>query len=142
MVRSRRHAAHATLRAIQDLRSKVREKIAVAELARELAHELNNPLEALTNLVYLAQQEPLDEKVKEMLNEAETQLARLSVVVDTILNLEKSNHEQRLRTAGTLVDTASFLRIKQKYDPGGLFYCHHCVGSEAWSPDGMCRVAR
>jgi len=49
MVRSRRHAAHATLRAIQDLRSKVREKVAVAELARELAHELNNPLEALTN---------------------------------------------------------------------------------------------
>lgn len=116
MVRSPRHAAHAPQRAIQDLRSKVREKIAVSELARELAHELNNPLEALTNLVYLAQQEPLNEKVKEMLDEAEAQLARLSVVVDTILNLEKSNHEQRLRTAGTLVDTSTFLRIKQKYE--------------------------
>jgi FAD/FMN-containing dehydrogenase len=30
--------------------------------------------------------------------------------------------------------------IKKKYDPEGLFYCHHCVGSEAWSSDGMCRV--
>jgi hypothetical protein len=30
--------------------------------------------------------------------------------------------------------------IKRKYDPEGLFYCHHCVGSEAWSSDGMCRV--
>jgi FAD/FMN-containing dehydrogenase len=29
--------------------------------------------------------------------------------------------------------------IKRKYDPEGLFYCHHCVGSEAWSSDGMCR---
>ena len=29
--------------------------------------------------------------------------------------------------------------IKRRYDPGGLFYCHHCVGSEAWSSDGMCR---
>jgi len=116
MVRSPRHAAHATLRAVQDLRSNVQEKIAVAELAGELAHELNNPLEALTNLIYLAQQEPLDEKVKEMLDEAETQLTRLSVVVDTILNLEKSNHEQRLRTAGTLVDAATLLRIKQKYE--------------------------
>src|SRR5216684_3162426 len=29
--------------------------------------------------------------------------------------------------------------IKQKYDPDGLFFCHHCVGSERWSNDGMCR---
>jgi FAD/FMN-containing dehydrogenase len=29
--------------------------------------------------------------------------------------------------------------IKRKYDPEGLFYCHHCVGSEGWSGDGMCR---
>ncbi|MCW5589838.1 MAG: FAD-binding oxidoreductase [Legionellales bacterium] len=31
------------------------------------------------------------------------------------------------------------LKIKQEYDPQGLFYCHHCVGSENWSDDGMCR---
>jgi FAD/FMN-containing dehydrogenase len=30
-------------------------------------------------------------------------------------------------------------QIKRKYDPDGLFCCHHCVGSEAWSGDGMCR---
>jgi FAD/FMN-containing dehydrogenase len=33
------------------------------------------------------------------------------------------------------------LEIKRKYDPDGLFYCHHCVGSEGWSNDGMCRSA-
>ena len=32
------------------------------------------------------------------------------------------------------------LQIKRKYDPEGLFYCHHCVGSENWSPDGRCQV--
>lgn len=32
------------------------------------------------------------------------------------------------------------LEIKNKYDPNGLFYCHHCVGSESWSDNGMCRV--
>ncbi|MDC0535918.1 FAD-dependent oxidoreductase, partial [Francisellaceae bacterium] len=32
------------------------------------------------------------------------------------------------------------LEIKDKYDPNGLFYCHHCVGSEVWSGDGMCRT--
>jgi FAD/FMN-containing dehydrogenase len=30
-------------------------------------------------------------------------------------------------------------QIKSKYDPEGLFFCHHCVGSERWSQDGMCR---
>jgi FAD/FMN-containing dehydrogenase len=34
------------------------------------------------------------------------------------------------------------LAIKEKYDPEGLFFCHHCVGSEGWSDDGMCRAAR
>jgi FAD/FMN-containing dehydrogenase len=34
------------------------------------------------------------------------------------------------------------LEVKRKYDPEGLFYCHHCVGSEGWSSDGMCRSAR
>ncbi len=30
--------------------------------------------------------------------------------------------------------------IKKKYDPDGLFYCHHCVGSELWDQKGMCKV--
>lgn len=27
--------------------------------------------------------------------------------------------------------------IKQKYDPSGLFFIHHGVGSEDWSGDGF-----
>jgi FAD/FMN-containing dehydrogenase len=30
--------------------------------------------------------------------------------------------------------------IKAKYDPEGLFFVHHGVGSEDWSPDGFTRV--
>jgi FAD/FMN-containing dehydrogenase len=30
--------------------------------------------------------------------------------------------------------------IKKKYDPDGLFYVHHGVGSEEWSPDGFTRL--
>jgi FAD/FMN-containing dehydrogenase len=30
--------------------------------------------------------------------------------------------------------------IKNKYDPGGLFFVHHGVGSEDWSADGFTRV--
>ena len=30
--------------------------------------------------------------------------------------------------------------IKEKYDPTGLFFVHHGVGSENWTPDGFTRV--
>jgi hypothetical protein len=33
------------------------------------------------------------------------------------------------------------LAIKQKYDPMGLFFVHHGVGSEDWSADGFTRLA-
>ncbi len=29
------------------------------------------------------------------------------------------------------------LRVKNRYDPQGLFFAHHMVGSERWSPDGF-----
>ena len=32
------------------------------------------------------------------------------------------------------------LAVKQRYDPAGLFFVHHGVGSESWSPDGFERV--
>jgi FAD/FMN-containing dehydrogenase len=31
--------------------------------------------------------------------------------------------------------------IKEKYDPTGLFFVHHGIGSDAWTPDGFTRVA-
>ena len=32
------------------------------------------------------------------------------------------------------------LAVKEKYDPDGLFFVHHGVGSERWSPDGFTRL--
>ena len=31
--------------------------------------------------------------------------------------------------------------VKRHYDPAGLFFVHHGVGSEAWSADGFTRVS-
>jgi FAD/FMN-containing dehydrogenase len=33
------------------------------------------------------------------------------------------------------------LTVKDKYDPDGLFFVHHGVGSERWSADGLTRLA-
>ena len=30
--------------------------------------------------------------------------------------------------------------VKKKYDPAGLFFVHHGVGSEEWSADGFTRL--
>ena len=32
-------------------------------------------------------------------------------------------------------------KVKENYDPDGLFFVHHGVGSEAWSADGFTRLA-
>ena len=38
-----------------------------------------------------------------------------------------------LTLAGTRY--AALLSVKDKYDPHGLFVCHHCVGSERWTKE-------
>ena len=35
---------------------------------------------------------------------------------------------------------AKLAAVKRKYDPDGLFFVHHGVGSEAWSEDGFTRL--
>jgi FAD/FMN-containing dehydrogenase len=35
---------------------------------------------------------------------------------------------------------SKLLQIKNKYDPDGLFYVHHGVGSEFWSSDGFSKI--
>ena len=36
---------------------------------------------------------------------------------------------------------AKLRAVKQRYDPGGLFFVHHGVGSDEWSDDGFTRLA-
>jgi FAD binding domain/Berberine and berberine like len=33
-------------------------------------------------------------------------------------------------------------KVKSQYDPDGLFFVHHGVGTEAWSADGFTRISR
>lgn len=54
---------------------------AIGRLSSTIAHELNNPLAALTNLIYLALADPaLSEESREYLAVAHTQIRRLSTV--------------------------------------------------------------
>lgn len=62
------------------------EKLAVTgRLAASIAHEINNPLEAVTNLLYLMRSEPSQEKMQAYLAEAERELARVTEITTQTL---------------------------------------------------------
>lgn len=54
--------------------------VAAARLAASVAHEINNPLEALGNLIYLARIEANSETRQQYLGDAEGELSRISSV--------------------------------------------------------------
>lgn len=100
----------------EELRARIRANVAVAELASELAHQLNNPLEALTNLIYLAKKGTRDTELQSLLDNAESQLARVSTVVRSILTLKGSDPQQRLQFAGKILGAEAFRRVKEEYE--------------------------
>lgn len=62
------------------------EKLAVTgRLAASIAHEINNPLEAITNLLYLIRSNPASEKLNEYLDCAEQELARVTEITKQTL---------------------------------------------------------
>ena len=69
------------------------EKLAsVGRLAATVAHEINNPLEAITNYIYLARQHPdLSEKLKRYLDSADRELARVSHIAQQTLGFYRDN---------------------------------------------------
>ena len=53
---------------------------------------------------------------------------------------ESNYFEPDWRSAFWGANYARLRQVKDKYDPDGLFFVHHGVGSEDWSPDGFTRL--
>jgi PAS domain S-box-containing protein len=80
-VTNRRHAEEAMLRA---------EKLAVAgRLAASVAHEINNPLEAVTNLLYLVSQCDTIEAARKHADVALDELMRVSLITQQTLKFHR-----------------------------------------------------
>lgn len=79
------------LRAEETLRKT--EKLAAAgRLAASIAHEINNPLESVTNLLYLLQTHPtLDSEAKEYVSTAQGELARVSEITQQTLRFYRQS---------------------------------------------------
>lgn len=86
-------AADVTLRKNAEQALLRSEKLAAAgRLAATMAHEINNPLEALTNLIYLARTSDVPEAVNKCLAMAEEELIRVSHMTRRTLGF--SGHSQ------------------------------------------------
>jgi len=73
---------------------------AVGRLAASIAHEINNPLEAVTNLLYLARLSTNLEEVPNLLQAADTELRRVSAIAAQTLRFHRqSSSPQAIESA-------------------------------------------
>ena len=82
------------------------EKLAAAgRLAASIAHEINNPLEAVTNLLYLIRRGKLDPEIGEYADLAQHELARVSEITQQMLRFYRQSTLPGLRTYAELLDS-------------------------------------
>ncbi|MFC5863920.1 sensor histidine kinase [Acidicapsa dinghuensis] len=107
---------------------------ATGRLAASIAHEINNPLEAITNLLYLLSTHPeLDDTARSYVDMAVHELRRISEITQQTLRFYRQStlpanascaelldsvlslHQVRLRNRG--------IQVEKKYDPDTELYC-------------------
>jgi PAS domain S-box-containing protein len=72
------------------------EKLAVVgRMASSIAHEINNPLESVTNLLYIARQYALVPEVQSFLDLADQELRRVSIIANQTLRFHKQASSPR-----------------------------------------------
>jgi PAS domain S-box-containing protein len=78
---------------------------AVGRLATSIAHEINNPLAAITNLLYLALAYDNTVEVQELLTQADRELRRVSKVANQTLRFHKQASKPQLITTENLFES-------------------------------------
>jgi signal transduction histidine kinase len=77
---------------------------AVGRLASSIAHEINNPLEAVTNLIFLAQNAAIHPDAKRFLASAEIELQRVSAIANQTLRFHRQSTNPVPITMSKLID--------------------------------------
>ena len=88
---------------------------AVGRLAASISHEINNPLEAVTNLLYLLEQATQDQKIRQFVDMAQEELSRVSQIVTHTLRFHRQSTRPRVITPEELLEpTLGLYRARLK----------------------------
>jgi PAS domain S-box-containing protein len=115
--------------------TQAKEKLEIANrFAVSVAHEINNPLSALTNLLYLLKTEDLPERASQLLNMAERQLTRLTHLTTQALGFYHENGRPTDHLASQLMEQAIAIHqhrietraiaIEERYEDSISIICH------------------
>jgi PAS domain S-box-containing protein len=82
------------------------EKLAVVgRLAASIAHEINNPLESVTNLLYLAERSDDLSQIQHYVQTAEREIRRVSVIANQTLRFHKQSSSPQEISGEQLIDS-------------------------------------
>jgi PAS domain S-box-containing protein len=86
------------------------EKLAAGRLATSIAHEINNPLEAVTNLLYLLRGQPsLDEQAISYVDMAQHEISRVAEMTQQTLGFYRQSTSPVVANFAELLDSALLL---------------------------------
>jgi signal transduction histidine kinase len=101
---------HLAQRVIAEEALRTSEKLAVVgRLAASVAHEINNPLESVVNLLYLIEQSSSLHESKAYTHTAMSELARVSEIVTQTLKFHRQNSKPVMVQVNEIVDSALIL---------------------------------
>jgi len=78
---------------------------ATGRLAASIAHEINNPLEAVTNLLYLLRHQPLDSEALNYVDMAQREVARVSHITQQTLRFYRQSSRPALINPAELLNS-------------------------------------
>jgi len=115
----------------EELLRRTEKLAATGRLAASIAHEINNPLEGVTNLLYLLHQQPLDPEALQYADMAQQEIARVSQITQQTLRFYRQSSKPVLTNPGELLDSvldlhqgriaALQIEIDRRYRPGADF---------------------
>jgi PAS domain S-box-containing protein len=110
------------------------EKLAAAgRLAASVAHEINNPLEAVTNLLYLIRQSPREPASERFVEMAQQEVARVSEIAQQTLRFYRQSTLPAVANVAELLDSVlalhtgrvqtAHVQVERDYPPDLPLFC-------------------